>query len=71
MFVGWNIVQWIYVIGVMAIFEKTLQTKAVVDDTENLICTVENAQNINKHTVSTFWIDAISSRVNHTVIEFI
>ncbi|CAG9795833.1 unnamed protein product [Diatraea saccharalis] len=34
----------------MAIFETPLQTKAVVDDTEKLICTVENAQNINKHT---------------------
>ncbi|XP_028164734.1 PX domain-containing protein kinase-like protein [Ostrinia furnacalis] len=34
----------------MAIFEKPSQTKSVVDDTEKLICTVENAQNINKHT---------------------
>ncbi|CAH0401203.1 unnamed protein product [Chilo suppressalis] len=34
----------------MAIFEKPSQTKAVVDDTEKLICTIENAQNINKHT---------------------
>ncbi|XP_026763124.2 PX domain-containing protein kinase-like protein isoform X2 [Galleria mellonella] len=34
----------------MAIFEKTSQTKAIVDDTEKLICVVENAQNINKHT---------------------
>ncbi|XP_075981462.1 PX domain-containing protein kinase-like protein [Anticarsia gemmatalis] len=34
----------------MAIFEKTSQTKALIDDTEKLSCTVENAQNINKHT---------------------
>lgn len=34
----------------MAIFEKTSHTKALIDDTEKLSCTVENAQNINKHT---------------------
>ncbi|KAL0820595.1 hypothetical protein ABMA28_006438 [Loxostege sticticalis] len=34
----------------MAIFERPSQTKTIVDDTEKLICTVENAQNINKHT---------------------
>lgn len=34
----------------MAIFEKTSQTKALIDDTEKLVCTVENAHNINKHT---------------------
>ncbi|XP_049876619.1 PX domain-containing protein kinase-like protein isoform X2 [Pectinophora gossypiella] len=34
----------------MAIFEKTSQTTLVLDDTEKLICTVVNAQNINKHT---------------------
>ncbi|KAM3960364.1 PX domain-containing protein kinase-like protein [Aphomia sociella] len=34
----------------MAIFEKKSQTKAIVDDTEKLVCVVENAQNINKHT---------------------
>lgn len=35
---------------VMAIFEKTSQTKVLIDDTEILSCTVENAQNVNKHT---------------------
>lgn len=39
----------------MAIFEKSLRTKGIVDDTEKLLCTVENAQNINKHTVSVFF----------------
>ncbi|XP_013187495.2 PX domain-containing protein kinase-like protein [Amyelois transitella] len=34
----------------MAIFESPSQTKVIVDDTEKLICVVENAQNINKHT---------------------
>ncbi|XP_037962228.2 PX domain-containing protein kinase-like protein [Plutella xylostella] len=34
----------------MAIFEKTPQTKAILDDTEKLVCTIANAQNINKHT---------------------
>lgn len=34
----------------MAIFEKTSHTKALIDDTEKLGCTVQNAQNINKHT---------------------
>ncbi|XP_026320867.1 PX domain-containing protein kinase-like protein [Hyposmocoma kahamanoa] len=34
----------------MAIFEKISQSRIVVDDTEKLICVVENAQNINKHT---------------------
>lgn len=38
----------------MAIFEKTSQSRIVVDDTEKLLCIVENAQNINKHTVSEF-----------------
>lgn len=36
----------------MALFDKNSQIKASFDDTENLVCTVENAQNINKHTVS-------------------
>lgn len=39
----------------MAIFEKTSQSR-IVDDTEKLICVVENAQNINKHTVSEFFM---------------
>ncbi|XP_059059022.1 PX domain-containing protein kinase-like protein [Achroia grisella] len=34
----------------MAIFEKTSQSKGIIDHTEKLICVVENAQNINKHT---------------------
>ncbi|GBP55423.1 PX domain-containing protein kinase-like protein [Eumeta japonica] len=34
----------------MAIFEKSVQTKTIIDDTERLSCVVENAQNINKHT---------------------
>ncbi|KAI5636107.1 PX domain-containing protein [Phthorimaea operculella] len=34
----------------MAIFEKSSQSRTILDDTEKLICTVENAQNINKHT---------------------
>lgn len=42
--------------AVMSIFEKTLQSSIVVDDTEKLICVVENAQNINKHTVSKFFV---------------
>lgn len=45
----------------MAIFEKTSQTKALIlDDTLKLSCTVENAQNINKHTVSVFFCFEIS-----------
>lgn len=35
--------------GAMALFERTSQ-KALLDDTENLTCVIENAQNINKHT---------------------
>ncbi|KAJ2948611.1 hypothetical protein O0L34_g7865 [Tuta absoluta] len=34
----------------MSIFEKSSQLRDILDDTEKLICTVENAQNINKHT---------------------
>ncbi|XP_068620282.1 PX domain-containing protein kinase-like protein [Battus philenor] len=34
----------------MAIFEKSLQSKIILDDTEKLVCTLENAQNIDKHT---------------------
>ena len=44
----------------MAIFEKTSHTKALIDDTETLSCTVENAQNINKHTVSDIFCFEIS-----------
>lgn len=40
----------------MAIFERTSQTRAILDDTEKLTCIVENAQNINKHTVSNYFI---------------
>lgn len=36
----------------MAIFEKDTHTKVILDDTKKLNCIVENAQNINKHTVS-------------------
>lgn len=38
--------------GAMAFFERSSPIKTNVDDTENLICVIENAQNINKHTVS-------------------
>ncbi|CAH2089344.1 unnamed protein product [Euphydryas editha] len=34
----------------MAIFEKSLQTKIQIDDTERLECVLENSQNINNHT---------------------
>ncbi|XP_047519458.1 PX domain-containing protein kinase-like protein isoform X2 [Pieris napi] len=34
----------------MAIFEKLSQIKHIQDDTDTLVCTLENAQNINKHT---------------------
>ncbi|XP_026741178.1 PX domain-containing protein kinase-like protein [Trichoplusia ni] len=34
----------------MAIFEKTSHTKALVDDTEILTCTIENSQTVRKHT---------------------
>lgn len=36
----------------MAIFEKSFHTKSAFDDTDTLICTLENAQNVDKHTVS-------------------
>ncbi|XP_022128535.2 PX domain-containing protein kinase-like protein isoform X3 [Pieris rapae] len=34
----------------MAIFEKLSEFKYIQDDTDTLVCTLENAQNINKHT---------------------
>ncbi|XP_045521853.1 PX domain-containing protein kinase-like protein isoform X5 [Pieris brassicae] len=34
----------------MATFEKLSEIKYIQDDTDNLVCTLENAQNINKHT---------------------
>ncbi|KAJ0174249.1 hypothetical protein K1T71_010395 [Dendrolimus kikuchii] len=34
----------------MALFDRTSHVKAIVDDTENLTCVIENAQNVNKHT---------------------
>lgn len=36
----------------MAIFEKRLEQKVVLDDTEAITCTIETAQNIDGHTVS-------------------
>lgn len=36
----------------MALFDRTSQAKADIDDTEKLVCNIENAQNINNHTVS-------------------
>lgn len=36
----------------MALFDRSFKAKANIDDTEKLICNIENAQNINKHTVS-------------------
>lgn len=38
----------------MAIFEKSFLSKSTLDDTEKLICTLENAQNVDKHTVRYF-----------------
>lgn len=38
----------------MAIFERSSNNKIRIDDTERLTCSLENAQNINKHTVSSF-----------------
>ncbi|XP_032519991.2 PX domain-containing protein kinase-like protein [Danaus plexippus] len=34
----------------MAIFEKSFQSKVRIDDTDTLVCLLENAQSINKHT---------------------
>ncbi|XP_041984527.1 PX domain-containing protein kinase-like protein [Aricia agestis] len=34
----------------MAIFEKSNQTRTLIDDTEKLSCTLENAHSVNKHT---------------------
>ncbi|XP_030030262.2 PX domain-containing protein kinase-like protein [Manduca sexta] len=34
----------------MAMFDKSSFTRCRIDDTEKLLCTVENAHNINKHT---------------------
>lgn len=36
----------------MAAFETNSYSKCHIDDTEKLVCVIENAQNINKHTVS-------------------
>lgn len=40
----------------MALFDSTSQAKAYIDDTEKLVCNIENAQNINKHTVSNHYL---------------
>lgn len=35
----------------MAIFEKKIARKVLLDDTESLTCVIENYHNINGHTV--------------------
>lgn len=37
----------------MAIFERKIKRKPVLDDTKILICTIETAQEVNGHTVRT------------------
>lgn len=36
----------------MAIFEREISSKVLLDDTEPISCHIENWQNINGHTVS-------------------
>lgn len=36
----------------MAIFERKIERKITLDDTQNLSCTIETAQKVNGHTVS-------------------
>lgn len=36
----------------MAVFEKKITRKVCIDDTETLTVTIENAQNVQGHTVS-------------------
>lgn len=36
----------------MAVFEKKIPRKVCIDDTETLTVTIENAQNVQGHTVS-------------------
>lgn len=38
----------------MAVFEKKIQRRSLLDDTDVLTCTVESSQNIQGHTVSLF-----------------
>ncbi|XP_072942564.1 PX domain-containing protein kinase-like protein [Epargyreus clarus] len=52
----------------MAIFEKSLQTKGIVDDTEKLLCILENAQNINKHTEYVLRVQRGPSKENRWVV---
>lgn len=53
----------------MAIFESSSQTKLRIDDTERLECALENAQNVNKHTVS-ISLSGKEFPVNHCFIIF-
>lgn len=40
----------------MAIFERKIKRKPVLDETQSLICTIETAQEVNGHTVRTNFI---------------
>lgn len=36
----------------MALFERKIERKLTLDDTQSLTCTIETAQKVNGHTVS-------------------
>lgn len=36
----------------MAIFERKIERKSTLDDTQSLICKIETTQEVNGHTVS-------------------
>lgn len=39
----------------MAIFEKKIERKITLDDTEFIYCAIETSQKVNGHTVSTIF----------------
>lgn len=46
----------------MAIFEKKIERKITLDDTEFIYCAIETSQKVNGHTVSNFFFDFLYRR---------
>lgn len=51
----------------MAIFERKIKQKPILDDTQSLICTIETAQKVNGHTVRMRMFYSKQSTIERTV----
>lgn len=51
----------------MAIFEKKIERKITLDDTEFIYCAIETSQKVNGHTVSNFFFWFLYQRSYHCI----